>query len=79
MPDDKQTLSQTEFEVSLNQSVERERRLEAALRQYADPRNWAISRDDLNYRVVSWIGPGAEKNGMPDPMEVAKEALGYAD
>lgn len=50
--------------------------LEAALRQYANPQHWGISRDDLNHRVVSWIGPGAEKAGMPDPMQIARDALG---
>lgn len=50
-------------------------RRDDALRQYADPRNWGISRDDLNHRVVSWIGPGAEKSGMPDAMRIAREAL----
>lgn len=53
--------------------------LENALRQYADPRHWGISRDDLNHRVVSWIGPGAEKNGLPDAMQIAKGALGIGD
>jgi len=47
----------------------------AALEVYADPRNWGISRDDLNHRVVSWIGPGAEKAGMPDALETARAAL----
>jgi hypothetical protein len=52
--------------------------LEAALRQYANPQHWGISRDDLDHRVVSWIGPGAEKAGLPDAMQVAREALGDA-
>jgi hypothetical protein len=52
--------------------------LEAALRVYANPQHWGISRDELNHRVVSWIGPGAEKAGMPDAMQVAREALGDA-
>ncbi len=50
-------------------------RLRDALEAYADARHWAISRDDLNHKVVSWIGPGAETNGQPNPMQVAREAL----
>jgi hypothetical protein len=52
--------------------------LRDALREYANPQHWGISRDDLDHRVVSWIGPGAEKAGMPDAMQVAREALGDA-
>src|SRR5205814_1382544 len=34
-----------------------------------------ISRDALAFRVVAWIGPGAEKSGLPDAMQIAREAL----
>lgn len=50
--------------------------LEDALRVYADPLHWAISRDDLNYKVLSWIGPGATDAGLPNGMKIAREALG---
>jgi len=50
-------------------------RLEEALAVYANPQHWGISRDDLNHRVISWIGPGAAKAGMPYAMETARAAL----
>jgi hypothetical protein len=50
--------------------------LEAALRVYANPQHWALSRDDLNHKVVAWIGPGADRGGLPDAMQTARDALG---
>lgn len=72
---DEQRIAAT-FSVLERLQAQRIAELEDALRQYANPQHWGISRDDLNHRVISWIGPGAEKAGMPDAMQIAREVLG---
>ncbi len=50
--------------------------LYVALEVYADPRNWAISRDDqFRHPTVNWIGPGSTQTPVPDAPKVAREAL----
>jgi hypothetical protein len=66
-------------EDALDALLAESQRLRDALTVYATASNWAISRDDLAYRVVSWIGPGAERDGMPDAMQTAREALRGGD
>lgn len=48
--------------------------LKNVLKEYADAKNWAISRDDLNHPVVSWIGPGAAER-PPRPIGLAESAI----
>jgi hypothetical protein len=66
--------TEDEYFAALRASEERAEQLAAALEQYADARNWGISRDDLNHRVCSWIGDGALEP-IPDGPRVARKAL----
>ena len=55
------------------------KRLREALTVYEAATSWGIQRDDKRFPAAVWIGPGATETPYPNPMLVARAALGSGD